>query len=460
MFYLEDGREHFFQWDVNRRLVINDNTIDQVHFCNRTDDCSLVVETYEENGLLMADVPNILLQDKWDIKIYLYANGEYTKQCGTFKVIARTKPADYVYTETEALKWDTLEAEIKADVEANNKTIREEVRTALTDVSNSLKGTANGRGAIRMDDISPISHNIEITTKCKNLLASPFGELNVENGKTYTLSIALKEDISYGTTYGLAWYDANGNWMNHQLAGSDGLSSSSHTFTVGADGCYGYYIFNMDFTEDMFEYVQLEEGIVATAYMPYVEDLNNVNLISYGKNLCDMTKAYARDKAGETIEVIDKDTIRWTGAYWFFLPVYIPAGATFRISMGGFEVESGTCKGFIKWYMEYEDGTKSEGFQNVYTATAEKNVKCICIYKNPAAGAATVVIKGYQIEIGDTKTEYERYKEPVEGVNIVYPTTTIVADTPGAAIEATYNRDLNKAFAELQNALVSLGANI
>ena len=57
-------------------------------------------------------------------------------------------------------------------------------------------------------------------------------------------------------------------------------------------------------------------------------------------------------------------------------------------------------------------------------------------------------------------TEYEEYKPPVDGVVWVHPTTTLVADTPDAIIEATYNRDINKAFAELQNALLSMGGNI
>ena len=65
----------------------------------------------------------------------------------------------------------------------------------------------------------------------------------------------------------------------------------------------------------------------------------------------------------------------------------------------------------------------------------------------------------FQVE-ADKPTEYEEYKPPVDGVVWVHPTTTLVADAPGAIIEATYNRDINKAFAELQNALLSMGGNI
>lgn len=45
----------------------------------------------------------------------------------------------------------------------------------------------------------------------------------------------------------------------------------------------------------------------------------------------------------------------------------------------------------------------------------------------------------------------------IEGVKSIYPTTAITANTSGALIDCEYNRDLNKAFAELQQAIISLG---
>ena len=107
MFLLEDGRDSFYQWDANRRLIIKDDSITEVHFCNRTDECSLVVEVYEENGIRLANVPNILLQMDWRINVYAF-DKDYTKHCATFKVNARTRPDDYIYEETEVLNYNTL----------------------------------------------------------------------------------------------------------------------------------------------------------------------------------------------------------------------------------------------------------------------------------------------------------------------------------------------------------------
>ena len=106
MFKILDGREYFYQWDLNQKLIVEDDSINEVHFSNRTDGCSLVVEVDE---LRQASVPNILLQDYWDIRVYAYcSSGEskYTKVEEKFEVKKRSKPSDYIYTEEENKIWD------------------------------------------------------------------------------------------------------------------------------------------------------------------------------------------------------------------------------------------------------------------------------------------------------------------------------------------------------------------
>ena len=109
MFKILDGRSEFYQWDLDRKLIVSDPTITEVHFCNKTDNCSLVCEVYEQDSLHLVNVPNILLQNNWDIRVYGYCGDCYTKQYARFKVVGRTKPADYVYTETEVKSWEELE---------------------------------------------------------------------------------------------------------------------------------------------------------------------------------------------------------------------------------------------------------------------------------------------------------------------------------------------------------------
>lgn len=127
MFRIFDGRENFYQWDTNCRLVIEDATIREVHFCNRTDNCALVCETYAEDGLTLVDVPNILLQQAYKIHIYAY-NGAHTKYDKCYDVRARSKPADYIYTETEVKTFEALCADVQEliETEAANEAQRQE----------------------------------------------------------------------------------------------------------------------------------------------------------------------------------------------------------------------------------------------------------------------------------------------------------------------------------------------
>lgn len=141
MFKIYDGRDSFFQWDLEQKLIIEDASINEVHFCNRTDDCSLVCEVYDENGLRVVNVPNILLQDNWAINVYAYCTN-YTKYSATFKVNKRSKPEDYMYTETEVKTWDELEQRVAAleeggtgggsvDVDLSNYYTKGEVDAAI-----------------------------------------------------------------------------------------------------------------------------------------------------------------------------------------------------------------------------------------------------------------------------------------------------------------------------------------
>lgn len=128
MFKIYDGRSQFYQWDLDRKLIVEDASINEVHFCNRTDDCSLVCKVYDEKGLRLVNVPNVLLQDSWRINVYGY-DKNYTKFSERFDVVGRSRPDDYVYTEEEILHWTTLEERI--DQIEENGVSDEKIETAV-----------------------------------------------------------------------------------------------------------------------------------------------------------------------------------------------------------------------------------------------------------------------------------------------------------------------------------------
>lgn len=160
MFKIADGREHFYQWDLNRQIAVEDAAITELHFCNKTDNCSLVVEV--KNGL--ANVPNVLLQTAWDIRVYGYTN-EYTKVEKRFKVVARTKPSDYVYTETEVKNYGVLEEEILElkqrvyQTETGLRAVNDTAKDALSTADGAMNSAIGLR--IRVDNIEFNIGNIE-----------------------------------------------------------------------------------------------------------------------------------------------------------------------------------------------------------------------------------------------------------------------------------------------------------
>lgn len=159
MFKLLDNRNYVYQWDTNVVVSIDDPRVKEAHFCNRTSDCSLVVEV--KDGL--ANVPNIILQQNYDIKIFAF-DGKATLFEQTIKVVGRTMPADYIYTETELVRYedlnlriDAIEEEIESivveevakyleenpiDVDLSDYYTKEEVDTALDNVEVDLTGYA------------------------------------------------------------------------------------------------------------------------------------------------------------------------------------------------------------------------------------------------------------------------------------------------------------------------------
>lgn len=113
MLEIIDGRKQFYQWDKNQRLLVNNDLITEVHYSNNDTQEALVCGVYEENGKRYANVPNILLQKRWDIKAYGCC-AECVRAAQVFSVAYREKPADYVYEETEVIRYSTLHHRLQA----------------------------------------------------------------------------------------------------------------------------------------------------------------------------------------------------------------------------------------------------------------------------------------------------------------------------------------------------------
>ena len=99
MFYIEDGRKNFYQWDLDRKIICADENITQVHFYYTKDKVLPVKVEDDEQGRYFK-VPNILLQKAGQIRLYGYSIN-HTKIEQQFSILPRPKPEDYIYTEEE-----------------------------------------------------------------------------------------------------------------------------------------------------------------------------------------------------------------------------------------------------------------------------------------------------------------------------------------------------------------------
>lgn len=315
MFTILDGRKELWQWDIDRKIVVEDASIVEVHYCNGLGDCSLACAVRTENGKRIADIPNILLQDHpqcklrgfFELRVFAYCAGDYTKAEETIKVMARTKPEDYVYTETEGVQYKIAEiVQTKgnsADAVMSQKAVSDEISRANKRITNLEKGLADDNFMI--DDAVAYAKDVPAN-------ALPFAAVNEIGGMTYkdgdTLRSAKVTDVkSVGANlwafgdivsteyahnvehyfrslapnkqYVLTWeYSSNGTkdtqncMVVYTEAGSITIASG-FAFTITEaqlntfQGAFAY--FGSDMTSGSMTNIMLNKGSSALHYKPY-----------------------------------------------------------------------------------------------------------------------------------------------------------------------------------------------
>ncbi len=109
-----------------------------------------------------------------------------------------------------------------------------------------------------------------------------------------------------------------------------------------------------------------------------------------------------------------------------------------------------------------EDFTKKNRI--TFTLSEDMSVR-IRAYSGSFKSADDIITA--QVELGSSVTEHEPYIEPTTqtvmadgtAFDSVYPSMTFIPEKDGVELSVEYNRDINKAIAELYAALVSVGGN-
>jgi hypothetical protein len=211
---------------------------------------------------------------------------------------------------------------------------------------------------------------------------------------------------------------------------------------------------------------QLEKGTSATAYTPYVADIEAVKVRAQGKNLIPFSYRGRKETYdGITFTVNDDGSITADGTATDraqFL-IYPSSLTTLPLKAGTYTLSGCPQGGGDETYGVWSSKGQDHGKGKTFTLTEDTEM---FLNITIMAGATVNNLTFYpQIEIGESATDYEPYIEPIEYergevIKSIYPSTTLTTDTVGALIEVEYNRDINKAFAELQRAIISLGGNV
>lgn len=340
-------------------------------------------------------------------------------------------------------------------------------------VCNALKGSASGN-PIRIDDVSPLEHEIAVGLKSKNLFnigaqlvgkwvligSGAIGDYSIFNTSDY---IAIPPNTTFIGNFirHCAFYDADKNYVGDS---GNASTTAQKSFTMPANAHYMRFSYENAKTDG--SNVQLEIGSTLSAYSPFV-NVSGAKVQKYGKNLIPYPY-YNTTKTTNGITFTDNGDgsvyVKGTAtANCSFTFTYRNTESDFRLIEGQTYTLSGlpivasytTAYAYVR-----ESAGKvhylSSGTSLTFTATASGNK--VEIVLNIVSGYAADFTIRPQLEASTMASAYTPYVAPttytadadgtVEGVTSLYPTTTLTADD-GIVINAEYNRDINKVIADI-----------
>lgn len=403
---------------------------------------------------------------------------------------------EYTFASTLATKRETTQA-----IKGLEQKLNTAVLTGAQQFCGALTGLSNGE-ILCLNNISPVEHQIELTAGSKNLLnltlaqnaqfftvtektenkicaTAPNAEnkqpvLNLFNAKlpagTYTLSCSISlenvpdaaDNVDTDRRNEILVFKDGTFITKIGAITADGTYFKQLSFTLPAEATVrvAFYRNVCDIKPDDSLYkvtvsnVQLEFGETATAYTPYLASLAGVRVTRYGKNL------------------FNPATAELTGAQ------KTANGVTFTAASGSVDVKlpAGTYSISFKrnknGVLYLRNGkTESGSFSQIGAAETSATFNYTAEtdgYLRISSFTDGLDLANLQIERASAATTYEPFTAKVytadqngsfTGVTSLYPVTTLLPGSTGVRLTAKYNKDINKAFAALQQAIISLGGN-
>lgn len=223
-----DTINRFYQWDIDQKIVIDLNGCDErylqnppeVHFSNSSRKEALVVRstvkysgddvavqddsvaTMHAGDIIIADIPNILLQEPYPLLVYVYltdaddSSSQKTILYSEVPVRKRAKPSDYLYVEN--ITRITAEM-IKKEIEANTETARtnaineiNNVKTkSIATVTDTRDAAVNTITQTKTNAVSAVDEAKEGFITTGNGLVNTATEIKNNTQKTYDNAVSV-----------------------------------------------------------------------------------------------------------------------------------------------------------------------------------------------------------------------------------------------------------------------------
>ena len=355
-----------------------------------------------------------------------------------------------------------------------------------------LKGSKSG-SAILIDDISPVTHDMGVKVRGKNLfnkstLRIDIGTKNltqINNGFTFqtnatkaTMSVACDIFLGVGTYYCSGTVSSsdglNGGWGVYDpikgvyIINASNRGTVNDRFTITESKTYKLSFFaNYNSVTDVtmtFTNIQLELGTTATAYTPYVSDLTAVKVKKYGKNLLDPS-LYLNTATFQGITYTtngDIVTLTGTAKASSYVNIFssnpdavIPLPSILKnkkIKLYAYG-NSYTVELLIRKTTGANTVSANNNQSIDTTGATGFSIRCRFASGNTYNDSIKFMITEEGVE---NNTEYEPYIAPteytpnadgtVEGVTSLYPNTTLMTDTDGVLIDCEY---LTKSYTDI-----------
>ena len=326
----------------------------------------------------------------------------------------------------------------------------------------------------------------EVSVSSKNLIPYPYADTTkTVNGVTFTDNGDGSITVN-GTATELAYFILQkGKWLlpgKYFLSGCP-ASGSSDTYYITTNGYNGESDIGtgriLDITSDLIQTniaiiikpgttvsnlvfkPQLEPGMTATAYTPYVAGLSAVSVKKYGKNLIPYTYVETTiTKNGITFTDNGDGTITANGTATADVGFKCLNFLNVSVPKGNYTASGTPSGGGLSYYINFafthnnvkilDSGDYGNGLHVSLPDGAEQMYAAIRIRIGATLNNA---IFRPQLEPGDAATDYEPYKAPaiytpdasgkVTGVTLDDSTSFFTTDTAGVLLTVEYSSDYN-----------------